>query len=119
MNIIAQHWLIDLAGLDRTLCLDGESWVNALLQSSHEIGASVISKYCHVFYPPKPPGITAYVLLDSSHFSVHTYADDGKAALDLFACTERDLGEAFTVVKLQLGLKTRQITLVKRLARFS
>ena len=92
---VGQQWLIDLSKLDIQVCLNGQLWVKAFVKSSEDIGLRVISKYFHIFEPPAEAGMTAYVLLDSSHFSVHTFANRGEAAVDLFACTNHNLFHVF------------------------
>jgi len=117
-RIVWQHWLIDFANLDKSICSNGEAWIRAFKESAESVGLEVISTYSHTFEPPKPSGITAYVVLDSSHFSVHTYADRGEAAVDLFACTENDLTRAFSVVCAILGIRENNISMIKRVKRF-
>ena len=119
MNINGQHWLIDLVNLDKSICLNGEAWVRAFVKSSEGLGLQVVSKYFHIFEPPQALGMTAYVLLDSSHFSVHTYADAGKAAVDLFACTDSDLTQAFAAIQDILGIKEDNISMTKQVRRFN
>lgn len=114
----SQHLIIDLVDLDRSVCLDGDGWIKAFIRSSQGLGLEVISSYCHTFQPPKAPGITAYVLLDSSHFSIHTYADSGEAALDLFACTDGDISQAFTEVREIMRIEKNNISMVKEIGRF-
>ncbi len=81
------HVIIDLEGLERNKCVDSGIWEQAFALLSALMKATVISRHIHVFQPPFAPGLTAFFLLDASHLSVHTYADEGKAAIDLFSCT--------------------------------
>jgi S-adenosylmethionine decarboxylase len=84
-----------------------------MARAAERAGATVISQVRYHFGNDSPPGFTAVVLLDESHCSVHTYADLGLMALDIFTCgstdpmdilrhiqAEIDLGEA-TVRKFQ------------------
>lgn len=119
MKTKGQHLLIDLVNLDRAVCLNAEAWIKAFVKSSENLGMEVISTHSHVFEPPKAPGMTAYVLLNSSHFSVHTYAEEGKAAIDLFACTDGDLMLAFTAIKGILGIREDNISMIKQVGRFN
>lgn len=114
----SQHLIIDLVNLDKSTCLNGEGWIEAFTKSSKELGLEIISSYSHTFEPPKAPGVTAYLLLDSSHFSIHTYADSGEAALDLFACTNRDISLAFSTIREMMRIEKNNISMVREIRRF-
>lgn len=104
-DVRAQHLIIDLIDVPRHVCLDLPAWKAAFNAAAIMMGMRIVDSRGHLFEPPDELGLTAFTLLDSSHFSVHTYADRGQAAVDLFACTQRDLGEAWTSVASALGLE--------------
>ena len=81
------HVIIDLEGLAKGKCIDSGIWERSFTLLSVLMNVRVISRHSHVFEPPSAPGLTSFFLLDASHLSVHTYADEGKAAIDLFSCT--------------------------------
>lgn len=64
--------------------------LRVLAESAERAGATVISQVRYRFGTGSPPGFTAVVLLDESHCSVHTYADLGLVALDIFTCGATD-----------------------------
>jgi len=52
-------------------------------------GLRVVGEKCVVFDGTKsPPGFTFVLCLDESHISVHSYADEGLLATDLFTCSK-------------------------------
>jgi S-adenosylmethionine/arginine decarboxylase-like enzyme len=52
-------------------------------------GLRVVGEKCIVFDGTKSPsGFTFVLCLDESHISVHTYADEGLLATDLFTCSK-------------------------------
>lgn len=53
-------------------------------------GANVINQVRYKFGADSPPGFAAVIVLDESHCSVHTYADEGKMAMDIFTCGSTD-----------------------------
>lgn len=118
-TINGQQLLIDLVRLDKSVCLNGSAWKDAFISTGESLGLQVISSHVHIFEPPKSLGITAYVLLDSSHFSVHTYAESNRAAVDLFACTNGDLSRAFEMICEALGIEEDNIAMVKEVRRFT
>ena len=82
-----------------------------------EAGLQEVGVFSHVFQDPHPPGIAVVVILDSSHFAVHTYASSGAAALDLFACGSQDLEPVAVGICEEMGLNLAQATRIHRLTR--
>ena len=60
-----------------------EKLQQAAIDACHEGGATVIEAKTHHF---EPHGVTAFVILAESHFSIHTWPERGTAALDIFTC---------------------------------
>ena len=59
--------------------------LQAAIESCDQGGATVIDSKAHHF---EPHGVTAFVLLAESHFSIHTWPERGTAAVDIFTCGE-------------------------------
>lgn len=116
---VGHQVLLDLVRLDRRSCLDPDMWERAFLTLSQRIGAIVISKYKHVFAPPAAPGLTAYVLLDASHFSIHTYADEGRAAIDLFACGSYDINNLVRELMVLVSISRDHVSSETHVQRFA
>ena len=70
------HLLVDCCEVPHRICLDDQLILQALADAATEAGATVISQVRYRFGAESPPGCTAIVLLDESHCSAHTYADD-------------------------------------------
>jgi len=118
-KIVGQHLLIDLMNIDRSLILNNvEDWINAIKLACIKLEADILLSNYHIFEPPRSLGFTAFVLLDSSHISIHTYADFGRAALDIFVCNDRDIYQAFDVIKNEIGIGDNNITSIKFVQRF-
>lgn len=94
-------------------CLNDRQMLKAMAAAAERAGANVISQVRYHFGHNSPPGFTAVVVLDESHCSVHTYADQNMLALDLFTCgntnprdvlryiqEEIDLGDDITVTQM-------------------
>lgn len=113
-----KHLIADFVRMDRNTCLDSLRWVQTLTLLAQEIGMTTLNEYSYDFTLPNPAGFTAYVLLDASHFSVHTYADEGKIALDLFACGVDDIKIVFKKICQVFKISDDQITQLVVLNRF-
>ncbi len=81
-----RHLLIDCRRVAREVCLDDERMLQAMSRAASAAGARVISQVRYAFGKDSPPGFAAVVMLDESHCSAHSYADDGLMALDIFTC---------------------------------
>jgi S-adenosylmethionine decarboxylase len=111
-----KHLLIDCRGVPRALCLDDGLLLETLADAARLAGATVISQIRYRFAAGSPPGCTAVVMLDESHCSVHTYADLGLMALDVFTCGATDPHLLWRTVRDRLGIEHAE---VRELPRFS
>lgn len=80
------HSIIDISRVDFDTCMDDIFILNVLVESANIINANIIATNRYRFGHNSPNGCTAFVLIDESHLSAHTYADNGKIAIDVFTC---------------------------------
>lgn len=99
-----KHLLIDCRNVSRESCLDDKAMLSAMAKASEKAGASVISQVRYHFGNNSPPGFTGIVLLDESHCSAHTYADQGLIALDIFTCGNTDPHQVLKYIQEELDL---------------
>jgi S-adenosylmethionine decarboxylase proenzyme len=85
-----KHILIDCRNVHRDLCLNDKLMLEVMARAAERAGATVVSQVRYKFGSDSPDGFTAFVLLDESHCSAHTYADDGAMAIDIFTCGSTD-----------------------------
>ena len=119
MKIDSKHLLIDLINIEKELCLNIDGWLEAFKMAAKEYKFRVVGENSYLFVPPEEPGMTAFIMLDTSHFSIHTYANEGKAALDLFACTKNDLEEVWVVIQNRLKITDQCIASKRTVERFT
>jgi len=100
-----KHLLIDCRNVAREVCVDDKRMLNVMARAAEKAGATVISQTRYKFGHDSPPGYTAIVMLDESHCSVHTYADLGLVALDIFTCGDTDPSDVLRYMtdELELG----------------
>ncbi len=118
-RITGTQVIVDLCGLDHHVCLAGDIWLDAFRKACELLNLNEITSYIHDFKPPKECGITAYMLLDASHFSIHTYAGSGQGALDLFACKVKNLDLALRLIMNIVGINNSNIAEKRVLKRFN
>ncbi|MBN1825169.1 MAG: S-adenosylmethionine decarboxylase [Candidatus Eisenbacteria bacterium] len=93
------HVLLDVAGVPRSTCVDDAGLVKLLVAASERAGCTVINSVRYRFGHGSPDGCTAFVMLDESHVAVHSYADKGLLAVDVFVCGEHARRKSLAIVE--------------------
>ena len=109
-----KHLLIDCHNVPREVCLDDKGVLQAMARGAERAGATVISQVRYHFGHNSPPGFTAVILLDESHCSAHTYADDGLIAMDIFTCGTTDPRTVLECIRREIDLGDVSIRTVPR-----
>lgn len=110
-----KHIIIDAFNLPSDLLVDDERILNDLIEICKKNKVNIINTIRYRFGTKTPPGCTAMVTVDESHISVHTYAEDGLMALDIFTCGSRtntaqiweDLKEKFRISDFKIHILDR------------
>lgn len=80
---VGTHCVLELLGCSPNL-LNDESFIrDALSRASREGLSTLLNLTSHKF---QPQGVTALALLAESHISIHTWPENGYAAVDVFTC---------------------------------
>jgi S-adenosylmethionine decarboxylase proenzyme len=77
------HLLVDLYGCDAARLNDAAGAKRLLYEVASIVGATTIGDIFHQF---SPHGVTGVLAIAESHISIHTWVEDGYAAVDLFLC---------------------------------
>ncbi len=80
------HLVVDFYGCSEQRLDDLEGLKRVLYEAAHAIGATTIGDHFHQF---SPHGVTGVVVIAESHISVHTWVEEGYAAVDLFMCNSK------------------------------
>jgi S-adenosylmethionine decarboxylase len=106
-----QHLLADLHGCSGLGDIDLIE--DALRAGAHAGGATVLDVRLHHFGPGA--GVTGVALLAESHVSIHSWPENGYAALDIFLCGQRhDIDAALQAVIDRLHPQTVQHRVIAR-----
>ena len=73
--------------------------------------ANVVAVTFHRF---SPQGVTGVVVLEESHFSIHTWPEAGYAALDFFTCGRCEPEHAHELVQREIGATRVEVMTVTR-----
>jgi S-adenosylmethionine decarboxylase len=83
MDTLAKHLLAELHGCDRNLLDDPTELKRLMLAAAERAGAHVVAEVVHRY---APHGVTCLLVLEESHFSLHTWPEAGYAAADFYTC---------------------------------
>lgn len=80
---LGSHLLIELFGCDRK-SLETEGTVGRAMREAADVSqATVVAESFHEF---RPFGVSGAVIIQESHYTIHTWPEHGYAAVDLFYC---------------------------------
>lgn len=109
------HFLIEFFGCDEKQINSVDFWKKELVSS---IEGTEMRALHNFFYEFEPKGVTGFVLLSSSHISIHTWPENGYVACDVFTCSsyedtkkvasylkEKLVHEKSSIRKIQRGYK--------------
>ena len=85
-HALGRHLLVDLHGCPTNLLNDVAALENLLIEAAHKAGATVINTTFHHF---SPYGVSGVVVIQESHLAIHTWPEQGFAAIDLFTCGDQ------------------------------
>ena len=108
------HLIIDCNNVSRDVCLDDKQMLKCLSNAVEKSGATILttSRY-HLGYN-SPPGFACIIMLDESHCSVHSYADLGLLAIDIFTCGNSNPLDILKYLKESIDLGTVNYITVAR-----
>ncbi|MHA1601796.1 MAG: S-adenosylmethionine decarboxylase family protein [Promethearchaeota archaeon] len=112
------HLIADIINAKCSDAIFSSDWMNILKSLVLKNGLQIINTHLHIFKPPDLPGFTGYVLINASHFAIHTYSDEKKIALDLFSCGDVDIRQIFNEICKHFEINDNNIKALHILDRF-
>ena len=91
MSGVGVHYLMEFYACDASRlndCVQLETWLE---KAAELAGATLIKTVFHQF---SPQGVTGVVVVAESHLAIHTWPENGYAAVDFFTCNASMDGEA-------------------------
>lgn len=111
METRGQHLLIEFRGC-RGRVLDDCDALQALMERAVTAAEATIVK--SVFHTFAPQGVTGVVVVEESHFSVHTWPEHGYVAVDVYTCGECHPQRARDVLRDGLAASSTEWMLIER-----
>ncbi|MGE0268796.1 MAG: adenosylmethionine decarboxylase [Candidatus Omnitrophota bacterium] len=91
-----RHYLVELIDCDPLKIKYVEQVREVFLRAAHASEATIVE---HFFKQYDPHGVTGIILISESHFSIHTWPEDGFVAMDIFTCGQMNPEKAIDVVR--------------------
>ncbi len=101
---LGRHMTIEYYDCDHDILCDSKLVEQIFIDSAKASGATVLGTNFHSF---EPQGVSGFVVIAESHFSVHAWPEHDYAAVDIFTCGET-IDFKVAVDSLQNGLKADQ-----------
>jgi len=99
-------------GCDTHTLRNKETVEEILVKAAKESRAKIVDVFFHQF---KPYGVSGVVIIEESHFTIHTWPEHNFAAVDLFFCSKDvDVERAIEVLIEGFGVKNVSVVEVKR-----
>lgn len=93
-NFFGPHWHLDAKGIDPKKIMDRDLIEAFMLRAVEVAHMKVIAGPLVIYYDhptrEKESGVSGILILADSHFSLHSFINDGFLFLDLFSCDEFD-----------------------------
>jgi S-adenosylmethionine decarboxylase len=80
---LGSHLLIELYGCNQASLEKEADVASAMREAAVKSEATVVA---HSFHEFKPYGVSGAVIIQESHYTIHTWPEHGYAAVDLFYC---------------------------------
>jgi S-adenosylmethionine decarboxylase len=109
---LGNHLIIELYDCQVEAINDAKTVEDRLIEAVRLSGAKMVQSVIHKF---NPHGVSGVIVIEESHFSVHTWPEYGYCALDIFTCgDEIDYYSALHYLKKEFQAKNLSVTEMKR-----
>ncbi|WP_257352143.1 adenosylmethionine decarboxylase [Pseudalkalibacillus decolorationis] len=106
-----QHIVIDAYGCREEILNNMDKLEELLTAAINSLGMEIISSKFHLF---QPQGVTGTIVISTSHFSIHTWPENGYVAMDLYTCGNYDLWPQVENILKQINAEKVTLYEIKR-----
>ena len=89
-DMVGKHCILELYDCDPSKLNDETFLRRTITTAALGAGATLLNLITHRF---EPQGVTGLALLAESHISIHTWPENGYAAVDVFTCGDHTMPE--------------------------
>ena len=106
-----EHLLIEFRGCEGPVLNDSKALQALMERAVAAAQATIVNSVFHTF---APQGVTGVVVVEESHFSVHTWPEHGYVAVDVYTCGECYPQRAREVLRTGLAATSVEWMLIER-----
>lgn len=110
---LGKHITIEYYDCDSRLIADSDCMEKIFIQAAIDSGATVLGANFHGF---EPQGVSGFVIIAESHFSVHSWPEHDYAAVDIFTCGE-SINFDKAIDSLRQGMKSENVIISSSMNR--
>ena len=111
LTTLGQHYLVEFVDCDPERLKFLSTVEPDLLEAVKRAEAQYVSHSTKQF---EPEGVSLVVMIEESHFSIHTWPENGCAALDIFTCGEMKAMEAINYLSRAFAAERTQTRVLAR-----
>ena len=108
---MGKHYLLNLYGCSFFLLNDEHYLIDLLENAAIASGATVLQTISKKF---DPQGVTVVSLLSESHISIHTWPEEGRAAVDVYTCGNSNPKIGCDMIIHQLYSQSHTLSYIER-----
>ena len=108
---MGKHYLLNLYGCSFVLLNNEHFLIDLLENAAISSGATVIQTISKKF---EPQGVTVICLLAESHISIHSWPEDGRAAVDVYTCGDSNPKIGCDMIIQQLSATDHTLSYIER-----
>ena len=105
---VGKHYLVDLRDCDPDIITCVKLTRGIVMHAAEACGATILNDHFHQF---QPIGVSGVVLIAESHISVHTWPENGFAAMDIFTCGNMKPQVAIDIIQEGFRAKAASMSL--------
>lgn len=107
-----RHLLVDYYGCNPGILDDSDAILNALKAAATAANATIVNENVHRF---SPYGVSAVLVIQESHLSIHTWPEDRYASADFYTCGDNtDPMAAHDVLRSLLEPREMDVQVINR-----
>lgn len=111
IGTLGRHLLIEYRGCAEHILNDFDKIESVLQQAAIAAGATMVGKVFHQF---TPIGVSGVVVVQESHLSIHTWPEEGYAAVDFYTCGDCEPEKGHELLMEELGATEFEMLTVRR-----
>ena len=103
MHTVGRHLIAEFYGCDSGLLNAPKRIREVMIHAAERTGVTMVGEIFHQF---APQGVSGTIVIAESHMSVHTWPENGYAAVDIFTCGGIDPRPGFQLLGKALQAKS-------------